>query len=246
MLTLGKRADLDYSTYLGSPTRYSLEDVALCCSDIVGLNSFNMHDNQRTSEILNSQLLGNLSPELQALLIDITTLGGLLNETTVGHRPKLDGRSFHGTLVLIGYRLVSLYPLAETRPTNRLENAIHLGLVAFIVTLLRGLDRRIMETPILSELARSVAQEPFDNEQENQEVLLWLLFIGGASIFKPPVDAWLISKTVQAMHSLGLHSWEDICQVLAKFPWVWALHNKAGKWHRPTSCCENSTKITYE
>ncbi len=168
--------------------------------------------------VLRPRLLRQLSADIQTLLIDITDLAWLVNDTSTKDRRKLNGLPFHDYLLLLGYRLIYTSPLGGLRPINYVENVVHLGLTSFIVTFLRGYDRQITNIPILPELARSAAQEHFDSEQENQELLLWTLFIGAASIFRPSDDAWSIPKTTQAMHVPDLYTWEDVVRTLVNFP----------------------------
>lgn len=170
----------------------------------------------------------------------------LLNEAATGRRPKLDGFLLHNSLIILGYRLLHISPLNGPRPNKHIDNAVHLGLLAFIMTFLRGLDGTLPETTILSELVRSVAQSPFGNALEMQELLLWVLFIGHNSVFAPLDDTWLIPKTTRTMHALGLHTWEDVAQVVARFPWVNALHDKASQRHRLASYYDASAEATPE
>lgn len=238
MLILGERADLEYSLYMGSATRFSIEDIISGSTAIFGLRSnFGGQNDQNIPKVLDYRPFRQLSVDLQDLLIDTTGLARLLNDANAGQLPKLDNYIFHDTILLLGYRLVHVSPLGGPRPPSRLGNAVHLGLTAFVTTFLRKLDRTIPDIPLLSELVRSLAQEHFDDDQEYQEVLLWLLFIGRASIFKEPDDVWLIPKTAQTMHALGLHTWEDVSRTLAIFPWVNALHDPAGQalWHKSSS-----------
>jgi len=229
MLTLRLRADLEFALHLGSKTRFNIEDVKLGSTTIVGISS--RFRKQDETEVLKSAFLRNLSSDLQSLFMDITDLVQLLNDAGAGHRPKINCYTFHETLILLGYQIVDLSPLGGPRPKNRLENAVHLGLTAFILTFMRGLDHKIIDAPLLYNAARIAAQESFDDE-ENQEVLLWLLFIGGASIFTQLDDIWLIVKTKAIMQTLGLHTWRDVSQTLAKFPWVSAVHDNACHWER--------------
>ncbi|RDW60302.1 hypothetical protein BP5796_11908 [Coleophoma crateriformis] len=227
-------ADLEFSLHLGSETRFHIEDIAYSSSTssmaIFRLpSSFRRQDDLKPPEILHSRLLARLSANLQDLLVDMTNLAWLLNDASAGYRPKVHGYTFQDAFLQLGYRIVDISPLGGPRPSNRLENAVHLGLTAFFITLFCGLDYKMMKSPLLNDLARSAAQEPFDGDQENQEVLLWLLFIGGAAVFRQPDDAWLTPKTIHTMQALDLHTWDDVRQMLAKFPWVTAIHDKAGR-----------------
>jgi hypothetical protein len=109
------------------------------------------------------------------------SLAWLLNSSP-GHGTKLDGYTFHDILILIGYRLIQICPLSGPRPASHLEGTLHLGLTAFMTTFMLGLGRKVPEFTLLSQLTRSAAQEHFDEDEESQEVLLWMLFIGKPSV----------------------------------------------------------------
>lgn len=192
-------------------------------------------DGNSNLPVPNILLLRHMGTDLGAILTDATDLAWLVNDASARDRPKLKNFPLHDNLLLSGYRLVSTRPLSRPRPLSQVENAVHLGLTAFVLSFLRGYDRQIPNIPMLSQLARSAAQEEFDDNQESQEALLWTLFIGAAgSTFGGLDDAWLIPKTAQAMQSLGLHAWEDVVRTLVKFPWVNAVHDQAGQalWRR--------------
>lgn len=186
-----------------------------------------------------------MSIELQRLFVDLTSLAWRLNDARTGLQPKINDRIYYYTVLLHGYRLVNFSPLNGPRPTSGLENAIHLGLTAFIMTLFLGFDFKIKDVSLASDLARAAVQGQFDEEQEGQKLLLWVLFMGGASIFSQADDVWLNPKIASTMHALDLHTWQDVSQVLAKFPWVHATHDKAGQalWCRSAFRCRPQVEV---
>lgn len=200
-----------------------MDDIDICG---ISSESSNQNDNE-VLKPLDFQFLGRLSTDLQILLIEITNLAWSLNDATADRQPKVDGHKFHQTLLRLGYRLVQFSPLGGARPCDNLESAIHLGLTAFVITFLVGLDRKIVYMPLLSELVRSATLQAFNDEEEN-EILLWLLFVSGTSIFKPTDDEWLLPKIMQMMELLSLKTWEDVARMLAKYPWVNVAHDKTG------------------
>lgn len=189
--------------------------------------------------LLPQTLFHNLGTNLQDLLTNMTSFARIINDTISGLRPTFSGHVMHCTLLVLGYRLVNISPLSGPRPHDHLIDTIHLGLVAFVVTFLRGLHRKISERPLLSSVARAAVDNIYHDEkgvQEDQEVLLWFLFLGAASVFRS-VDhsSWLILKARQTMNALDLSSWVDLQEVLVKFPWVHTLHDKAG-WELWSRC----------
>lgn len=230
------RADLEYSLYLGSATRFGNGDIELSSTAIVGLPNIKREYFQRSASLPNAQLFGTVSADLQNHVIDITSLAWLVNDAAAGRRPKLNPKAFHDTLLLLGYHIVNFSPLGGPRPTNYLENAIHLGLTMFITTFLQGLDYKMADGPLLYKLAFSAAQERYIDNKEEKELLLWILFIGAASVFKEPDNTWLIPKTRLILDFLCLDTWDDVYRTLVKFPWVHVTHDKAGQalWHKST------------
>ena len=153
----------------------------------------------------------------------------LLNDADAGHRPNLNTRVFHGMLLLLGYRLIHFSPLNGPRPIFHLENAVHLGLIAFMMPFMHRLDGKVPDSPLLSRLIVSAMEKVSGVDKDSQEFLLWIMLVGGASIFTQPKDGWLISMISQKMYSLNLHTWEDVARIMAKYPWIDAFHGKVGK-----------------
>ncbi len=158
--------------------------------------------------------------------MDIACLAGLLNDANAGRQPNLNTRAFHGTLLLLGYRLIYFSPLGGPRPAYHLENAVHLGLVAFMMPFMHRFDVKIPDSPLLSRLIHSAVQGAFGIEKDTQEVLLWIMLVGGASVLTQPKDRWLISLISHTMHTLRLHTWEDVARTMVRYPWIDAFHNK--------------------
>lgn len=203
---------------------------------VLHLSNDSRHDSENILGLANSPFYLYLRADLQELLMDVTGLAWQLNDIKAGNQQRLHHYEFHDTIILLGYRLVSISPLDGFHSTSRLANAVHLGLAAFLMTFLRRLDHRIQDMPLLSKLARAAAQEQFDNGNNTQEMLLWILFIGDASLFDGSDDIWLIPIVTRTMHALDLYTWEDVQRALAKWPWVNTLHDKTGEalWHRST------------
>ena len=242
----GNRVDLEYALYMGSTTQFHIEDVLSGNETFYGLrSSFGTQDDRELilSELHNSRpIYKQLPVDLRDLLVDTTAYAKLLNDTSTGKLPKLDGRIFHVTMVLVGYRLVRISPLGGVRLPDSVSTAVHLGLVAFLTTFLRQLDRRIPEIQLLYQLFRPLVQQYTDDskdgdERENQMVLLWLLFIGEAAVFKQPDDEWLLPKAARTIDALGLDTWDDANKLLTTLPWVNIVHNCPGEalWHRSVS-----------
>ncbi|KAF7921859.1 hypothetical protein EAE99_007622 [Botrytis elliptica] len=218
------RADLEYSLHSGTCTRYTVQDIesndTFCTSE--GRN-LDFYKNKAISCALVSL---PLSTELLVLLVDTISFTLLLNDAVVGRAPPLGGHKLHNTLLFLGYRLLTMYPLGDCRPKNPLENAIHLGLASFISTFMRGLDGKVPVNPLLASLLRSSTHELSKSKFESPEAFLWLLLMGKASIFESLDDTWLASDIRQTMQVLNLQGHTDVQRKLESFPWVYALHDK--------------------
>lgn len=180
------------------------------------------------------RLTSNMRSSLCDLFLDIRYASSLLNECESSQRPKLSSFEFHDTLIKFGYQLLAVNSLRGSEPLSPLENLIHLGLAAFMMTLLRGLDRLIPENPLLLDLARLAGQSFHGTSSESQETFLWFLLIGKSSIFGHWDDEWLLMKMKHVVPTLGLQTWEEMRKIVSVFPWVNSLHNETGEevWRR--------------
>ncbi|KAF7924188.1 uncharacterized protein EAE97_010800 [Botrytis byssoidea] len=218
------RADLEHSLHSGTCTRYTVQDIesndTFCAHESRNLD---FYKNKAISCALVSL---PLSTDLLTLLVDTISFTLLLNDAVVGTGPPLGGHKLHNTLLFLGYRLLSLYPLGHCRPKSSLENAVHLGLVSFISTFMRGLDGKVPVNPLLASLLKLSTQELSKRQCGSPEALLWLLLMGKASIFESLDDTWLASDISQTMQALNLQSQTDVQRKLESFPWVYSLHDK--------------------
>ncbi|KAH6989020.1 hypothetical protein BKA56DRAFT_574963 [Ilyonectria sp. MPI-CAGE-AT-0026] len=242
LATMILRVDLECSLQLGSETLFTFEDVRRCSHALFG------HDGNWSGEKIQDAVSGiglrlstQLGTDLWGLFLDIRKFAQDLNDASVGRRPKMNGDELHGFLIVLGYRLVSASSPSRIRLSNHLNAPIQFGSASFLVTFLRGLDRKTIRYPRISTLSWSAAQHDFTAQREDQEVLLWLLFIGRYTIFTQTDDSWLIPKVKGAVEALALQSWEDARRTLAAFPWVGDLHDKAGQrlWDDSTAFTEH-------
>jgi hypothetical protein len=179
----------------------------------------------------------SLGIDIQSLLIDIKNVAQLLNNANCGQSPKIDCDAFHKTTLVLAHRILSIRPIKDSHTPVCVEHAIRLGLVAFLVTFMPTLDRSIPDNPILSQSLRSMIEGLYSSHPEDEEVRLWLLFIGAASVFKPDDDVWLLPMTARTMSTTGLRTWEDVNDFLTIFPWVHSAHSDAAQalWHKSSS-----------
>ncbi|BCS26452.1 uncharacterized protein APUU_51163S [Aspergillus puulaauensis] len=236
------RADLEYALQLGSRTLFGLHGIEYLRT-LRSSHSDETRPNGQFNNLETDRFLQNLLREdLWTTYERMRSVAVMLNEAGAGQRQKLGADEFHHTILLLGYSLLHISPLRSSSESDSdpapnmsiLEQAIHLGLIAFLVSFLRGLDQRISDKPLLSHRLRlaikdlSLRGEKGQGSNAVKCVLLWTLFIGSVAVFKPSDDEWLIPTTRTAMQALDLSTWEDVRQVVAAFPWVNALHDRTG------------------
>jgi hypothetical protein len=225
---------------MGSATRYNL-------ADIPGFSALNLlrskFDRGQACMFRNSTLFPQLSSKLQDLVLDIGSFSWLLNAGT-SRGTKLDGYTFHDTLLLIGYRLVDIGPLGGPRTTNCLENMVQLGLFSLLAVFMRKLGGDLPTFPLLAELTRSAVQGHLDEDEDSQAMLLWVMLIGRVTIFVESDDIWLIPKVQCTASALGLETWEALRRAISKYPWINAVHDKPGQALWALSTPNHDTRST--
>jgi len=142
---------------------------------------------------------------------------------------KLNAYSLQQSVILISYRLIHISQLATPRLTNDLENMLHLGLTAFTTTIFLGFGSAGLKAPLLLQSLREVAQKYLPGDIECHKMLLWVLFMGRASVFGEVDDCWIIPKVREVSMALVLHVWTDVRNFLSAFPWVDSVHGQSGR-----------------
>ncbi len=190
------------------------------------LRSVFRHDQEQ--QLWNFRLIRRLSSDLQDVLSDILTLAYLLNN----HDKlliRLNSYSLQDAVILVSYRLVRISPLAGPQPTNDLESMLHLALTAFTTTIFLEFGSTPSKAPLLSALLRETAQRYLPDHTESQKLLLWVSFMGRASVFIDLDEWWLIPKITRAAQALDLHTWADLRYELSQLPWIYLVHDHAGR-----------------
>lgn len=166
------------------------------------------------------------------LFVDVLFLASLLNDATAGVAPKINAIELDQDIILLGYRLLELKPLGLPLGISRLQHRVHLGMATFLMTFLHGWDDSDAQNDVLAGLLLSEVQQPFNTDENDLETLLWLHFIGAASLSLWKHPTW-ISITKYTLQGLKVKRWEDVRNLLAGYPWVNAVHDTAGLalWH---------------
>jgi hypothetical protein len=58
---------------------------------------------------------------------------------------------------------------------------------------------------------------------------LWLLFVGGISVFNAIDRVWLLPQITTSLFTLDIGSWSTARDKIRKFPWIDAIHDKLGQ-----------------
>ncbi|QYS97697.1 hypothetical protein H0G86_004918 [Trichoderma simmonsii] len=212
------RADLDYALRFGATPKLNIK-LFENTKAMERLNMSSLRDHSTLSLSFNPEFREQLGPELCELWKSAAGMSMLVNEASANKRSKLSRSKFLRSYIWLGHCLLNYAPLNKPRSLNRVQSMAHLGLLMLVSSLLCGLDRRVVENAILSQLLRDEAS--IETNFETREILLWLLFLGAAGILQDHThDIWLVPKTWETMQALGLDTWDSVRSVLFKFPWM--------------------------
>jgi hypothetical protein len=166
---------------------------------------------------------------IESIILDINTIASYLNQTS--RLNKLTPQVYQDLLLDLCYRLLESSPLDGPRPVDPLENAVHIGLTAFVSTFIIffGRRRRICFSALSACLSQAIQNQSWTFEDSNQEFLLWLSVISGITIFNQEDRLWLLPMIRHTALMLGIQSWEALQSLLLEYPWVRILHSDASK-----------------
>ncbi len=216
------RADFDLALQLGSPTRFSAE----CVPGKVTLDWLReKYRGTRADSPYAPDLCICANEKFRGVFEDICVLAWLVNDNA--HGVIVDDYDFHDVLLLIGYRLLDVRPLnTPIETTDKLELLLHLGLAALMTKFFFTLGLKPPDVRLLNRCVVSATLEQHYATMEEQELLLWLLFTGKATVFTGvDEDTWLIPKISHVGTQIGLSTWDHVSRILQKFPWVRSFSN---------------------
>ncbi|EXJ79038.1 hypothetical protein A1O3_08539 [Capronia epimyces CBS 606.96] len=212
------KSDLDYALHYGtSPCFYRdrMSDVALALASEGLLMNRHLGDCRSRFD--------GIDPCLRQILLDVTNIASLFNMDY-----KMDPHTFQEVIVSLGSRLVRFHPLSGPPLEGRLESACHVGLITFVTTFfLQCGRRRFLKYGLVGQHLRQVIDRGLDKQDD--DLMLWILFIGGTSVLADRDHAWLMPKIQRTLRSLSIETWAGLHQCLVLFPWVNSLHDEAAK-----------------
>ncbi|KAJ5584271.1 uncharacterized protein N7459_004071 [Penicillium hispanicum] len=175
------------------------------------------------------------APSTSLTMLDLLSFSRLLNEAERRQKSKLNPLDYTETLLSLLYRLVEVSPLGK--PSAKLGglrgDMANLAMLEFMTTLLPEYTRDESNCPLLSDYMGRALQslyitgsEPLDSDLP---LLLWILFISGISVLDLKSHQWLSPLISSSCGRLGLDNWTAIQRQLSQFPWIFALHESAGR-----------------
>jgi hypothetical protein len=179
-----------------------------------------------------------LDDSLQAAFLDIMSLAAFVS----GRTPcptKLQIYPFHDMIIFLGFRLLEIRPLDQVELVTTYESLMHLALIGFLTTFLRGLAGRASNfKAVTSSLRKAVMEAPIE-EYHFQKLVLWSALIGGHVLFNQDDEYWLVPRLAEVSYALNLDGWGGVEEVLIDFPWIPSIHNKTAKrlWNMSKEGC---------
>jgi hypothetical protein len=167
---------------------------------------------------------------LQQVFEDLMSVSCLLNHNTACFR--LEPFAYQEILLSVCYRLTHRYPLAHKGYGygNGQEELLYLGLLAFMTTLLFRHTFQRLSYPLLTERLRSAMERLLERGSMNDSMTLWLLFIGGISVFDDDAHnvVWIVSHVKKYLFNLRIGTWSAVRDEIRNFPWINVVHEGPG------------------
>ncbi|KAI0458805.1 hypothetical protein F5B21DRAFT_457835 [Xylaria acuta] len=221
------RADFDFALQFGSPTVFGAE----CVPGTATLDWLHAkYRGGRAGSPNTVAFIAWVNPNLRGVYEDISTLAWLVNDNAV-HGVRVNDYDFHNLLLLVGYRLVKIRSLnSPIEASDKFELLLHLGLAGLVSMFFATLGVKPLDMLLLRRCVVSATSGKHDDDKEEQELVLWLLFVGKTSVFREKdEDVWLIPKISQVATLLGLSTWDHVSATLQKFPWVRVFSDDAAQ-----------------
>ena len=172
--------------------------------------------------------LKDINTQLAAIAEDMFIMTQVLNATTA--ETKLDGTTYQELVLTFIYRLLDVSTVLNPTFTNPVERACHLGMVAFMSTLLFRFDSdyHIQYTIVLEEYLETL-QVPGLFDRMPQDLRLWLLTVADIIVSRKIHTDWRPSHLTACLRDLGIETWERAQALLERYPWVKLVHDKRAR-----------------
>ncbi|KAF2096856.1 hypothetical protein NA57DRAFT_42558 [Rhizodiscina lignyota] len=215
------RADIEYALQLGCTPRFYRDEFPRELIRSMSHKLISQNQPLKSADDIQDPVLKGVTADL----ISVSRLVG--NDRS---RFKFKPYAYQEILISVSYRLLRRHPVPYYGYENSGENALHLALLAWTTTLIfqHGRVQRLTYGLLARELHRAI-QETSNTGSVRQATLLWLLFVGGISVFGNPYKAWLMPQIQACLIALQINSWQDVRDILTRLPWIEAVHNRSGE-----------------
>jgi hypothetical protein len=167
---------------------------------------------------------------------------------------KLTPHDFQDVFLGLIHKLLCFAPLADQRPRRVLDDAVQLGLICFVSTLLdRHGHVQVFNMDLTGQLILEKVLDSTFVSQVDANFLLWLHFVYGLAIRLPDEERPHLTALSHAMQGVSkqakLRDWADAKQILGSFAWVDSMHDLRGRkiWDHifmPTvNSCDSSEEV---
>jgi hypothetical protein len=231
MLTTLERVDILYALQNGKPPAFS-RDCFSQALDSLANHGIAFHN----AVVLGMAQSEKLDPLLRNVLRDASHFAALLNKDPINL--KIDPDTFHEIVVSLSYRLLHFRQLRGYTFATHEDDAYHLGLLMFVMTVFLQFDpSRILYFESVSLSLKLIVDNCL--KSGDRDVALWVLFMGGIwTSGDPDGGEWLLQRTQTYMRNAQVHTWAEVYSSVSKFPWINVLHNNPSRvlWSRISKC----------
>lgn len=163
-----------------------------------------------------------LNKTLKEAFLDLLGVCNLFNKH-IDKKP-LDVIEFQEILVSVCYRLMGFRTLNEARLIHDIDSAYHIGLLVFLMsTFWNNHQSRLAKPGLIAACIRDALY------MADGELAFWLLMLGGISIPKGDDQEWMLTRLREEASRIGVVTWKDARDCLARFPWMTVIHDESGQ-----------------
>lgn len=166
--------------------------------------------------------------DLQQIITEIYQLTDCLNSKSF--IPRMEPFSYQAMLLSFWYRLVPYRPLNDPSPVDLIEDAVHIGMIAFMITTLLQFGRRkILAYPFVAIRMKNTLEMLLSSSAADKALTTWLLFVGGLSVLSKSDQDWAADNIRRITDEMGIHDWVAVRELLGQFPWINTLHDESAR-----------------
>jgi len=140
----------------------------------------------------------------------------------------MDPHIFSEFITSIGCRLLEFQGLEDNETLEPTDQACHAGMATFLSTLyIQSGGRRYMKYALISTITKDAVEKC--SGLDDNDLLIWLLFLAGPSVLAALERELLLSKVRQELENSGALGWVDVHLRVSSLPWINALHDAPAK-----------------